>query len=88
MIQICRHNPITDVKKTVPGLAMSIEDAMLTGIISATGTEIPYTDETEVSEVGSYLHDNIDIAMAAKSLGQSMSNLPTGEVANPKGENA
>lgn len=89
MIQDCKYNAVTDIKKTIPCLAMSIEDAMLTGIISATGTEIPYTDETEVSEIGNYLHDNIEIATAAKKLGQSMSSIPTNtEVANPKGENA
>lgn len=89
MIQICRYDSVKDIKKTIPNLAMSIEDAMLTGVISATGTEIPYTDETEVENVGSYLHDNIEVAMAAKKLGQSMS---AAEIAmnnaNPKGENS
>lgn len=89
MIQDCKYNAATDIKKTIPNLAMSIEDAMLTGVISATGTEIPYTDETEVESVGNYLHDNIEVAMAAKKLGQSMSSIPTSvESANPKGENA
>lgn len=89
MITKCSYNKETDIKKTIPNLAMSIDDAMTTGIITATGTEIPYTDETDVYGVGNYLHDPIDVAMAAKKLGQSMSAIAAAEVnANPKGENA
>lgn len=91
MIQDCKYDRFKDIKKTIPNLAMSIEDAMTTGIISSTGTELPYTNDTEVSEIGSYLHDNIEIAMAAKQIGQSMSNLPTNTAvqSNPTtGENA
>lgn len=89
MIQICKYNKDTDIQKTIPNLAMSIDDAMNTGIITSTGTEIPYTNINDVSEVGSYLNDPIDIAMAAKKLGQSMSAIAAAEInANPKGENA
>lgn len=87
MITKCRYNKDRDIQKTIPNLAMSIENAIITGVINATGTEIPYTNETEVSEVGSYLTDNIEIAMAAKRLGESMSSLPT-NASNPSGENA
>lgn len=87
MIIKCRHDKVKDIKKTIPGLAMSIEDAMLTGVINATGTEIPYTNETSVAEVGNYLTDAVDIAMAAKNLGQSLSNLPVSQTPSG-GENA
>lgn len=90
MIQNCTYNKLTDIKKTVPNLAMSIDDAMVTGVISATGTELPYTNEESIAEIGNYLHDSIDIAMAAKNLGESLAYNPTSAVAdaNPKGENA
>lgn len=77
MISKCRYNSATDNKETVPDLEISISMAMTTGIIKDTATSTPYTEETDVNKVGSYLHDNIEVAMALKSLDKSLSNMPT-----------
>lgn len=73
MIQKCKHNPASDVEHTVPGLSVDIAEVMATHVVQSTGDTTPYSKETEVSEVGHYLTDKIQTAMAAYKLGQSMS---------------
>lgn len=66
-----------DIEEVVPNLAISIAEALTTGVIKDTGTSTPYTKETDVNSVGNYLTDKVDIAIAAKNLGQSMASMPT-----------
>lgn len=73
MITVCEFDELRDIQEVEPGLAVDIQEALITGIIKDTATSLPYTKETEVGEVGNYLHDSIEIAMAAKKLGASMS---------------
>lgn len=77
MITSCKFNAKADIEKVIPDLEISISMAMTTGVIKDTATSAPYTNETEVDNVGSYLHDPIDIAMAMKAVNQSLANMPT-----------
>lgn len=86
MITKARFNKDTDIQETVPDLEISISMAMQTGIVKDTATSTPYTNETEVDNVGNYLHDNIEVAMALKNLGESMTAMPTSQTVNPQGE--
>lgn len=73
MITVCKFDKNRDIQETVPGLEISIKLAISTGVVKDSGTSTPYTEETNVENVGHYLTDAIDIAMAAKRLGESMS---------------
>lgn len=86
MITKARFNKDTDIQETIPDLEISISMAMQTGIVKDTATSTPYTNETEVDNVGNYLHDNIEVAMALKNLGESMTAMPTSQTVNPQGE--
>lgn len=77
MITSCKFDKNKDIEKVIPDLEISISMAMTTGIIKDTATSAPYTNETEVDNVGNYLHDPIDIAMAMKAVNASLSNMPT-----------
>lgn len=59
--------------EVVPDLAMSIQLALTTGIIKDSGTNSPYNEVESTEQVGNYLHDAIDIAMASRKLGIAMS---------------
>lgn len=73
MITKCKFDKNKDFQETVPGLAMSVQMALTTGIIKDSGTNSPYNEVESTDQVGSYLHDAIDIAMASKKLGIAMS---------------
>lgn len=77
MITECVFNPLKDFGEVVPDLAMSVAEAMLTGVVKDTFDATPYTKETDVAVIGNYVTDNIDVALALKKIGKSMSNLPT-----------
>lgn len=77
MITSCKYDKDKDIQKVVPDLEISISMAMSTGVIKDTATSAPYSNETDVDAVGNYLHDPIDVAMAAKALNQSLANMPT-----------
>lgn len=73
----CSYNPARDFEKTVPGLSVDVGEIMATHVVPSSGDTTPYSKETEVSEVGHYLTDKIQTAMAALRLGASMSNRST-----------
>lgn len=73
MITKCKFDKNKDIQETIPDLAISIEMALTTGVVKDTATSTPYSKMTSTDEVGSYLTDGIDIALAAKRLGASMS---------------
>ena len=77
MIVQCKFDPKMDIQETVPGLAMSIEMALTTGIIKDTADSTPYNEMTSTDQVGNYLHDAIDIALEAQRLGTVMANTQT-----------
>lgn len=78
MITLCKFDSKKDIEQTVPELAMSIKMALQTGVIKDSSDTTPYSELTSTSEVGNYLHDAIDIAMASKKLGLAMqSSAPT-----------
>lgn len=78
MIQDCRFNKNTDFEQTVPDLAMSITLALQTGVVVSTADNAPYNEIDDTDNVGNYLHDAIDIAMASRKLGLAMqSTAPT-----------
>lgn len=90
MITKCKFDAQRDFKETIPDLAISISMALTTGIIKDTSDSTPYSKMTKTEEVGSYLHDTIDIALAAQKLGAQMSNSnPTSTTynGNPEGAN-
>jgi hypothetical protein len=72
MITKCKFDKNKDFQETVPNLAMSVQMALTTGIIKDSGTNSPYNEVESTAEVGHYLHDTIDIAMASKKLGIAM----------------
>lgn len=90
MIQICTFNPFSDVEETVPDLAVDIAEVMATNTVVSTGESTPYTKETEISEVGHYLKDKIQTAIAAMEFGRSLagSGSATQPVNPDKGESA
>lgn len=72
MITVCKFDSQKDFQETIPDLAISIAMALQTGVVKDTATSTPYSQMTSTSEVGSYLHDPIDIALAARNLGARM----------------
>lgn len=74
MIQTCKFNPESDIEEVVPDLAPDISEMMVTHTVPATSSvDTPYTNETDIREVGHYLRDKIDIAMAQYRLNEKMS---------------
>lgn len=89
MIQEVSFNPEKDFQEVVPGLSMSITEAMVTGVVKDTIDTTPYSKETDVHVIGNYVTDNIDVAMALKKLGKSLSQMPTQTtLSTPTGEGA
>lgn len=77
MIQEILYDEVKDFGQVVPGLAMSVTEALLTGVVKDTIDTSPYTKETDVTVIGNYVTDNIEVAMALKKIGKSISELPT-----------
>lgn len=75
MITKCKFDKQKDIQETIPDLEMSIAMALTTGVIKDTATSTPYSKMSSTDEVGSYLDNAIDIALAAKSLGAAMSSM-------------
>lgn len=89
MIQEIVFDEQRDFQEVVPGLAMSVTEAMLTGVVKDTIDTSPYTKETDVNVIGNYVTDNIEVAMALKKIGKSLSNMPTQTTpSTPTGESA
>lgn len=73
MIQKCLFNPVSDIEEVLPELAPNISEMMATHVVPATDSvDSPYSNETSIDEVGHYLRDKIDIAIAAKRLNASL----------------
>ena len=87
MIIKCKFNKEEDIQETIPGLAMSIELALTTGVIKDTADTTPYNEMTSTEQVGNYLHDAIDIALEARRLGTVLANAQstTEGTGNPEG---
>lgn len=79
MKQICLFNPLSDIEEVQPDLAVDVAEVMATNTVVSTGDSSPYTKETDISEVGHYLRDKIDTAMAAYRLGESMAKVAASE---------
>lgn len=78
MITKCKFDKDKDFGQVVPDLAMSVAMAVQTGVIMDSASNAPYNEVESTAEVGNYLHDAIDIAMASKKLGLAMqSSAPT-----------
>lgn len=73
MIQKCEFNPLCDVEETVPELSANISEMMQSHVVPPTNSEGTYSNESDVKDVGQYLRDKVDIAMAAMRLNKSMS---------------
>lgn len=73
MICKCKFDKNKDFKETIPGLEISIAEALVSGVIKDTGTSTPYNEMTSTDEVGNYLHDAIDIALEARRVGEYLS---------------
>lgn len=72
MIQECVFDPRSDVEQVVPNLAVDVSEVMATGVVASTGDTTPYSKETDIKEVGHYLKDKIQTAIAAMNLQKSM----------------
>lgn len=72
MICECKFDKNRDFEEVQPGLALSIQMALTTGVVNDTMDTTPYSNIENIDEVGYYLTDPIDIAMAADKLGQKM----------------
>lgn len=84
MITVCKFDPKLDIQEVVPDLALSIEMALTSGVVKDTIDTTPYSKIEDVAQVGSYLHDPIDIAMAADKLGQRMAMNTQTKTDNPE----
>lgn len=63
-----------DYGVVVPGLAISIEEVLETGIVRNAGDALSYeNDIKEPSEIGNYVRDNLDALQIAKELKSSLS---------------
>lgn len=89
MIQEIVFDEQKDFGEVVPNLALSVAEAMITGVVTDTIDTSPYTKETDVEVIGNYVTDNIETAMALKRLGKSLSEMPTQTTpSTPSGEGA
>lgn len=84
MITKCKFDKNKDIQEYIPDLAISIREALVSGVIKDTGTSTPYTEVDNPGEVGSYLKDGIDIALAAQKLGQQISTAPVAPQSDTK----
>lgn len=83
MIQVCKFNPASDIEEVVPSLAVDISEIMSTGVVASSGDTTPYTKETDIREVGHYLRDKIQTAIAAIDLQKSMAAQVKSSVSSP-----
>lgn len=81
MITKCKFDKNKDFKETIPDLATSIKMALQTGVVMDNADSTPYSKLTSTSEVGSYLHDPIDIAMASSRINASLAQSPVSDTA-------
>lgn len=79
MITKCKFDKDRDIQVTIPDLSISIEMALSTGVIKDTADSTPYSKMTSTDEVGNYLTDTIDIAMANNRLQGVIASQMTGE---------
>jgi hypothetical protein len=80
MITKCKFDKQKDFQETIPDLAISIAMALSTGVIKDTADSTPYSKMTSTEEVGNYLHDPIDIAMASSRLNAQLASSPMADV--------
>lgn len=73
MKQVCKFCPASDTERVVPALSPDVSEMMATGVVPSSSDSTPYTKETQISEVGHYLKDKIQTAIAAINLQRSMS---------------
>lgn len=85
MITKCKFDKERDFQEVVPGLAISIEMALTTGVIKDTADTTPYNEMESTEQVGNYLHDAIDIALEARRLGTVIANSQTQTVTENSG---
>lgn len=76
MITKCKFDKNKDIKETIPDLAISIEEALVSGVIKDTADSTPYSEVDDPNAVGYYLKDGIDIALAAQKMGQQSATAP------------
>ena len=76
MITKCKFDKVKDIKETIPDLAISIEEALVSGVIKDTSDSTPYSEVDDPNAVGYYLKDGIDIALAAQKMGQQSATAP------------
>lgn len=72
MLLNCTFSPSCDVERVVPNLDVDISEMMASGVVPSTGDTSPYTKETDINKVGSYLRDKIQTTIAAIRLNQSV----------------
>lgn len=72
MIQKCKFNPASDIECVVPALSSDVAEIMASHVVPSSSDTTPYTKETEIGEVGHYLKDKIQTAIAAYNLQKSM----------------
>lgn len=82
MITKCKFDKQKDFQETIPDLAISIQEALVSGVIKDTADSTPYSKMTSTDEVGNYLHDAIDIAMASNRLNSQLASSPMTDVAS------
>ena len=89
MLCICRYDKNRDFQETVPGLALSIAEALQTGIVNDSAESLPYNECESTDEIGNYLCDAIDIALESRRVAgimnsQAASNEANFNVPNPE----
>lgn len=84
MITKCKFDKVKDIQETIPDLAISIEEALVSGVIKDTVDTTPYSEVDDPKSVGYYLRDGIDIALAAQKMGQQSATAPVAPQENTK----
>lgn len=73
MIQVCKFDARSDVERTVQGLSLDVNEAMLTHAVTSTASDVSFDNSANPSEIGHYFTDKIQTAIAALRLQKSMS---------------
>lgn len=79
---VCRFNPITDIRQTVPGQSIDIVESIKTGTVGTTAKESFSNALDEIDKVGKRVKDTFDALEAQGILAKSIMDIQS----NPEGE--
>ena len=81
----CAFNPVRDFEAVVPELSVNVGEVMSTHVVPSSSDSTPYTKETEISDIGHYITDKLEGAIAMMKLHRSMSAVSRETKSTPSG---